>query len=390
MTHKDSRGEGARPSHAAPSASRPSKRGGTARSDEGDAGRTLTVSGPMDRSAGTTDAARRAPRRRRRTIALALVLLLFGWLAFDKVASIVSPEPAVGHWRSLEGAQAYARAYDEVMRDLPQPDATLDVPISYGSVRVLRWDGTDSGPPALLLPGHSSGAPMWSENLPSWIGKRTLFALDPIGDAGFSTQSVPLTSYDDQAEWISETVTGLGSRALAGGRVHAVGHSFGGANAAIFALRYPEQVASLTLLEPAFAIEPMSASTFFWATLTQLPVPQGWKDRALAEIGGTTVAEVQERTPMSVMIDTAAQQYSTSLPMPRTLSDDEWRSMRMPLRVDIGGTKSLAGGQEAVDRIRALLPEAEAKLWPSATHSLPMQEKDTLGPELLTFWRDNS
>lgn len=29
-------------------------------------------------------------------------------------------------------------------------------------------------------------------------------------------------------------------------------------------------------------------------------------------------------------------------------------------------------------------------LWPHATHSLPMQEKDTLDPELLTFWRAHS
>lgn len=322
-------------------------------------------------------------RSRRKTLAMALALALFGWLLYDKAASFVSPAPQVGHWRSLDGQRAYAQAYDDVMRDLPAADATLDVPTTYGSVRALRWDGREPGPPVLLLPGHSSGVPMWSENLHAWIGRRTVYALDPVGDAGFSTQSVPLTSFDDQAEWISEAVAGL---RVPGDRTHVVGHSFGGANAAVFALRHPEQVASLTLLEPVIVIEQLSASAFFWATLTQLPVPQSWKDRALAEIGGTTIAEVQERTPMSVMIDTAATEYSTSLPLPRRFTDDEWRSLRMPVRADIGGTKSLAGGEKAVERLRALLPQATVTLWPAATHSLPMQEADTLGPQLLDFW----
>lgn len=278
-------------------------------------------------------------RSRTRTVAMVLVFVLAGWFVIDTVAALVRPAPAVGHWRSIEGARAYATAYADVMRDLRAPDASLDVPTAYGSVRVLRWDGTETGPPVLLLPGHSSGAPMWSENLPHWIGTRTVYALDPVGDAGFSTQRVPLTSFDDQASWIGEAVDALD---VPGGRVHAVGHSFGGANAAVFALRHPEQVASLTLLEPVMVIGRLPASAFFWATLTQLPVPRGWKDRALAEIGGTTVAEVQERTPMSVMIDAASAHYSTALPMPRTLTDDEWRAMPMPVRVDVAGRQSLA------------------------------------------------
>lgn len=345
---------------------------------------------------------RRLKPRLRRTVAMVVLCALAGWLVFDKVGSLVKPAPSVGHWRSVEGAHAYAHAYAEVMRELPEPDVIVDVPTSYGSVRVLRWDGTESGPPVVLLPGHSSGAPMWSENLPHWIGARTVYALDPVGDAGFSTQKVPLTSFDEQAEWISQTVSALTAgpdegrdrapvqsrdQGPAQGRVHVVGHSFGGANAAVFALHNPEQVASLTVLEPAFVIEPLSASAFFWATLTQLPVPQGWKDQAFAEIGGTTVAEVQKRTPMSVMIDAAAQNYSTAMPLPRTLTDDEWRSLTMPVRADIGGTKSLAGGEEAVARLRALLPNAVVKFWPDATHSLPMEKADELGSELLEFWR---
>lgn len=325
------------------------------------------------------------PRRRIRTILKVAMAVLLVLLVVDKLVSVFAPAPVVGHWKSIDARQAYSEAYREVMSVLPVPTRSIDVATDWGTVRVLEWAGIESGPPVLLVPGHSSGAPMWSENLPDWLGQRTILAFDPMGDAGFNAQSTPLTRPEDQGEWVSQALAGMGIE-----HAHVVGHSFGGATAAMLTIAHPEQVASLTLLEPVNVIKPLPASAFFWATLTQLPVPQSVRDRALAEIGGVTVEEVQERTPMSVMIDAAAAGHSTAMPLPRELTDDEWRALSVPLRVDIAGTKSLSGGQGAVDRLRGLRPDAIITLWPSATHSLPMQERATLDPALAEFWRLNS
>ncbi|MEV0157853.1 alpha/beta fold hydrolase [Micromonospora sp. NPDC050686] len=292
---------------------------------------------------------------------------------------------SVGRWKSPGGERAYTQAYRAILSGLPAPSLVQDVTITYGRVHVLMWRGRESGPPVLLLPGRGSGALMWSENMPDWIGHRTVYALDPIGDSGLSVQCLPLKGFEDQADWIAETLHQLNIA-----QAHVVGHSFGGANAAIFAVRHPELVATLTLLEPVMVIERLAASTYFWATVTQLPVPQRVKDKALAEIGGTTVAEVRHRTPMSTMISMGASNYTAALPIPRKLNDDQWRHLAMPIRVDIGGTKSLAGGAKAADRIRRLLPHADVHYWPDATHSLPMQKHQQLDPELLAFWRGNS
>lgn len=321
----------------------------------------------------------RRPGRRQVLTWLAIGVAV--WLAADKVIAVATPSRDVGHWRSVAGARAYREAYDAVMADLPTPSATLDIPTSYGTVRVLRWDGPDGDVPVVLLPGRSSGAPMWAENLPDWVGKRTVYAFDPLGDAGLSIQSAPLDAFDDQAQWASEAMAGLGVA-----KAHVVGHSFGGANAAILAVHHPEMVASLTLIEPVFVIEPLPASALFWAMVTQLPVPQGWKEQALAELGGISVDEVRERTPMSTMIDRGSQFYDAALPLPNTLSDDQWRSLSMPVRVDIASAKSLAGGEQAATRITTLLPSAQAKVWPGTTHSLPMQVTADLDADLLVFW----
>ncbi len=328
---------------------------------------------------------RRPTRARPRFAGRALAAVLVAWLIVDKVTGLAAPAATVGFWRTQAGERAYAQAYADVMDTLPEADGVLDVTTDYGTIRAVRWNGSDPGPPVVLLAGRSSGAPMWAENLPDWIGERTIYALDPLGDAGMSSQRVPLTSFEDQAEWISQTLTGLGLE-----RAHIVGHSFGGANAAILAVQHPEQTATLTLLEPILVVEQLPASALFWATLTQLPVPQFLKDHALAEIGGVTVEEVRERTAMSVLVDTATSHYSTHVPLPRTLTDQEWQELTMPVRVDLAGMRSLAGGPEAARRLNRLLTDVQVTVWDHATHSLPMQERATLGPQLLDFWRAHS
>ncbi|WP_222847998.1 alpha/beta fold hydrolase [Ruania zhangjianzhongii] len=289
-----------------------------------------------------------------------------------------------GYWRSEVGFEAYKAAYDEAMATMPPPTRTRDVPIELGSVRVYEWapreEGETDALPVILVPGIRSGVPMWAENLRYWLGERTLYAMDAVGDAGLSTHTVPFESFDHQVGWLEQALAGLGIE-----QAHVVGHSFGGAIAATHALHHAGRVRSLTLLEPVMVLHTMPLSIYLWASVLLLPLPQSWKDRALAEIGGVTIAEVQERTPMSVMIDEGSKHYAAAALTPRTLTDAEWRSMSMPIRVEIASDKSLAGGAKAAERARSLGVDPTI-VRPNTTHSLPMQAAEALGRELPAYW----
>lgn len=328
-------------------------------------------------------------KRRRHRVIKVIAALAVAWLVADKVITVAVSDPQAGSWRSQAGFEAYKAAYDGAMATMPTPTRTHDVRTEFGIVRVYEWaaDEDAAGPdqgeealPVVLVPGIRSGVPMWAENLPHWVGTRTIYAMDALGDAGLSTHSVPFESFDHQVNWLEQTLAGLDLD-----QVHMVGHSFGGAGAATHALHHPGRVASLTLYEPVLVLDGLPAPVYLWSSFLLLPAPQSWKDRALAEIGGVTVEEVQERTPMSVMIDEGSKHYNTAQLTPRTLTDAEWQSMEMPIRVEIASDKSLAGGQGAADRARSLGLD-QVIVRPNTTHSLPMQAAEDLGTEMEEYW----
>ena len=81
-------------------------------------------------------------------------------------------------------------------------------------MRVYIWDAGNAAVdrdsyPIVLLPGRSSGVPMWSANVSALIHSRQVIAFDALGDAGLSVQSAPLTSMGDQAAWIDQVVTAV-------------------------------------------------------------------------------------------------------------------------------------------------------------------------------------
>ena len=157
---------------------------------------------------------------------------------------------------------AYVEAYDQAMALLPGPTAQYDIHTDFGVVRAYEWstDKIAQTTPVMLLPGRSSGVPMWSVNLAGFAAGHRVIAFDALGDAGMSVQSSPLTSMADQAEWIDQVL-----RVLAPDGVHLVGHSFGGATATAYARLHPERVRSLALLEPVFTFGHPPTQLMAWA-----------------------------------------------------------------------------------------------------------------------------
>ena len=295
---------------------------------------------------------------------------------------LTSDRARVGHWRSAAGKAAYERAYDAVLATMPAPAETRDVPTGYGIVRVYRFEPV-GGPPAgalpiLLLPGWGAGAPMWRDNLPGLLAGRTVYALDALGDAGRSIQSVPLESAAAQAEWVAQTLAGLDVA-----RAHVVGHSFGGWAALNVAIHHPDRVATLSLLDPVQTFSPLRWQVYASAIPASVPwLPQSWRDRALADIGG--IDSVDRSDAMTAMIDAGTQHYVSQRAFPQRPSPEQLQALPMPVYAAMAGASSVnADPDAAVSLARAHVRDIEIRVWPGATHSLPMEQSARVDAELL-------
>lgn len=333
---------------------------------------------------GTSHRERRRGRTRRWLgrggIAVVIVLALIGaWSSWGWLTAA----PEAGHFRSAEGRDAYMDAYQESFEALPEPSATRDLRTTHGIVRVYEWSSpqTAEAEPVVLVPGRASGVPMWSENLPALAAEHPVFAFDIIGDAGMSVQSVRFSDFDEQAEYIDDLLA-----QIAPDGAHIVGHSFGGRLSASFALAHPEDVQSLTLLEPAVTFANPPLGMLAWTGVTFIPgLPEPVKNRALTEIGGEPY---DPEDPMAQMIEAGTEHYQAALPQPGVLTEQQIAALKVPTYVAIGENSSLAGGQRAVEGASAL-PDATVEVWPDTTHSLPMQAGEPLNRVVLEHIDDN-
>jgi pimeloyl-ACP methyl ester carboxylesterase len=300
------------------------------------------------------------------------------------VLLVAAGGPGVGHFRTLDGRQDYETAYTTAMAGLPEPTDTHDVETSFGTVRAYAWidERNPDATPVVLLPGRASAVPMWGDNLPDLVEHRTVYAFDTLGDTGMSVQTVPMTGMADAARWVDEAMAGLEID-----RAHLVGHSQGGGLAAAVAVRHPERLASLTLLEPIMTVGMLPLSMILASIPLSLPfVPESWREAGMNQIGGVDAEEVDPDDPLARLISVGSRDFnSSSMPSPTVLSDDELRGLPMPAYVAIASDSSLAGGQAAADKAE-LIPDAQVKVWPDTTHSLPMQVAPALDAELEAFW----
>jgi len=99
------------------------------------------------------------------------------------------------------------------------------------------------GRPVILIHGFNLDLHTWTRNLDELATRFKVYALDLWGQ-GYSTRQVPRCGYDLFAEQIR-----LFMEALDVQKASLIGHSMGGGTAIVFALRNPDRVERLVLLD---------------------------------------------------------------------------------------------------------------------------------------------
>jgi pimeloyl-ACP methyl ester carboxylesterase len=289
------------------------------------------------------------------------------------------PRNNVGHFKGERARAHYLSVYQTAMAGLPPDDESIDVPTSFGTVRAYRFDGPSSGPPVVLLPGRNASTPMWRGNIPALLEHRTIIGVDLLGEAGMSVQDKPITGPDDEAQWLDDMLVALGLD-----RAHVMGVSIGGWTAVNFAVHRPGRAASLSLLDPVFTFAPVPVKSMLIATGMFLPLPDAVQRSVFSWISGG--ADVDESLPESALISAGSTYYVLRKAMPKLFTDDQLRSLDVPVLALIAGRSVMLDAALAAARARNLLPRGQVELWPDASHAINGEYPAEIAQTAAEFW----
>ncbi|MEV0733742.1 alpha/beta hydrolase [Polymorphospora sp. NPDC050346] len=331
-------------------------------------GRTEVVSG---------ETAHRPRRGRWWLVALATSVVV---VAAGIVFALRTPSP-VGHWDSAAGRDRFVRAYAAAFADLPVPQRTIDVRTDFGVVRVYRFAGSgDASAPLVLLPGRASASPVWADNLPSLLRIGDVYTVDLLGEPGMSVQDRPISDDGDQARWLHQTLDGLPED-----RFHLVGLSIGGWTAVNLAVRQPELIATVTVIDPVHVFADMPIGTILRSLPAALPwLPKSWRDGFNSwTAGGAPVEDV----PVADMIEAGMRHYTLRLPQPTRIGPDALAGLDMPVLAVIAGNSVMHDGHAAAATAERVLPDGTVRLYPGASHAVNGEHPDEIAADIAGFLR---
>ena len=268
-------------------------------------------------------------------------------------------------YRSAEAAATVEAQYRRVLEQWPVPKTELHLPTRQGPTFVLAC-GPDSAPPVVLLHGSQANSAAWMLDVALWSTTFRLFAVDMIGEAGFSARVRPELAGDAHSLWLDDVFEGLG---LA--RAAIVGTSLGGWLALDYASRRPAAVRALALICPAG----IGRQKNFLLKALPLLLMGPWGKRKMRELVFGPAPEVLPESvqPLAELMEDVGQAIKPRVVRIPQLTDTQLRSLDMPILTIIGGRDVLIDSRNTRERLQRAARQAEISFIDDGYHFLPDQ-----------------
>ncbi len=268
-----------------------------------------------------------------------------------------------GEWRSEKAEQKYragdAAGWKQAM-SAGQPE-TIDVETEFGSTRAYRWPG--SGPTIVFVHGWTDTSVRWIPYAEALQGY-DVYALDIMGDVGQSKQAKPFTGADDLVAWLGHALDALDLD-----HPHIVGYSLGGYLTLAHAGK-SDRLASVVVFDPVGVVELQLIKFMFSGVgaLLALILPRPGREWLARRMRHPLLRDKAAVKPLLQ----AQLGHPPKLPPLPTFTDNELRSISVPVRALIGAETNFWDVDKLKARINDQIKNGQADLLPDAGHALAM------------------
>jgi pimeloyl-ACP methyl ester carboxylesterase len=260
-----------------------------------------------------------------------------------------------GSWTNDAAREEFMAAYERAFALWPQPREEFDVETAAATTRVHAYRPHPEGAPVVLLSAFNS-AGMYP-HVAALAGHGPVYGIDLPGDANPSVARSLMTPPENCAAWLDELLSKLSDHPA-----HLIGFSYGGWIAMNQAIRAPGRIASITLLDPA-GLTALDARFWWWLSITGLATltPMPLRRRLARWLDSPAMLQPELMTLMWA----STRGYHAEPKFPAVLTDDELRSITVPVLLIAGARSALLTPAEARARGR-LMPSAEVAVVPGS------------------------
>jgi pimeloyl-ACP methyl ester carboxylesterase/TM2 domain-containing membrane protein YozV len=287
-------------------------------------------------------------------------------------------------FRSAGAKQRYLAFYDDVAKDWPVQSETRTIDTSQGRTFV-RISGPSDAPPLVLMHGANATSLSWIPNIKALSEGYRTYAVDNIYDFGRSVFKKKFKVPDDYVGWMHELFSALDL----GDNINLVGMSYGGWLTSQYALQHPEKLDKIVLIAPAATVLPLGPGFLKSALFSLLPhryfVKKGMRlileDLWKKDDSGRAFAEA-----WVIHLDLGLRSFKPKMMVsPTVLTDEEWKSLKMPVLFFVGENEKIYSAWKAAERLKTAAPRIRVKIIPGAGHDLPIVKADMVNRMILEF-----
>jgi pimeloyl-ACP methyl ester carboxylesterase len=270
-----------------------------------------------------------------------------------------------GIYKSAAGARAVAERYHEFLSRWPVANQQLRIPTCQGETFVIAC-GPEDAPPLLLFHGSGANAAMWIGDVAVWSAKFRVYAVDMIGEPGFSAPSRPLLASDAYALWLDDVM-----QALSLTRASIVGVSLGGWLALDYATRRPQRVERLALLCPGG----VGRQKKFLLKAFLLLLLGAWGRQKMLEmvLGKRPAAATEGERRVGEFVEVIFKHFRPRMAKLPALSDEALNQLTMPVMAIVGAKDVLLDSADTKRRLERAVSNVQILYLADAGHLIRNQ-----------------